>query len=99
MISVKVTYTVQPEFVSQNLNNIRDFLADFQAIDADFKYSVYLLNDGVTFMHVSSYGSMEIQERVLALESFKRFQSRRDASGLNGSHNLEAVTFVGSADV
>ena len=100
MISVKVTYTVKPEFVTRNLDNIRNFLADFQAMEDDFQYNVYLLEDGVTFLHISSYANLAVQEKVLSVVSFKRFQEKRDAEGgLDGSHVLEHLTFVGSSDV
>jgi hypothetical protein len=42
MISVKLTYTVKPEFISRNLENIQTFLVDFQKMkDADFRYTVF----------------------------------------------------------
>jgi hypothetical protein len=98
MITIKVSYTVKPEFVIKNKENIAVFLEDFKKMNADnFKYSVYLLDDGVTFVHFSSYSNETVQQEVLNVPSFKAFQQKRDESGLNNSHKVEVLNFVGSS--
>ncbi len=98
MKSVKVTYTVKPEFVQKNQENIDRFMKDFRKItDPGFRYTVYLFADGRTFLHASSYANEEIQQRVLNIESFKSFQRLRDESGLDGSHRVEELKFVASS--
>lgn len=101
MKHVKVTYTVKPEFVLKNQENINSFMKDFRKINkADFRYIVYLCDDGKTFMHLSSYANDEIQKEVLEIESFKSFQRQRDESGLGGSHRVEELKLVaGSQDI
>jgi quinol monooxygenase YgiN len=90
MINVIVTYTVQPEFVSENKANIQNFLKDFKKLDQSvFEYKVYLKKDGVTFMHYSNYSNEEVQHEVLNIPSFKEFQRLRDESGLNDSHHVD----------
>lgn len=98
MITVKVTYSVKPEFVEKNKQNISRFLNDFKKLDpSDFRYAVYLLEDGVSFLHFSTYTNEEIQKEVLQVESFKSFQKERDESGLNNTHQVEVLDFVGSS--
>jgi hypothetical protein len=76
MISVKVTYTMKSEFVPKNLVNIKSFLNDFKKMnEIDFRYTVYLCNDGKTFLHLSAYTNEEIQKRVLEVPSLRSFSS------------------------
>ena len=98
MITVTVSYTVKPDFVQMNKQNISKFLDDFRKLNpSDFRYNVYLQNDGVTFVHLSTYRNEEIQTNVLNVESFKSFQKERDESGLNNTHKVEVLNFVGSS--
>ncbi|UFH33356.1 hypothetical protein LNP04_06455 [Chryseobacterium sp. C-71] len=90
MINVIVSYTVKPEFVSENKNNIQKFLNDFKNLDqTKFEYKVFVKEDGVTFVHFSNYENEEVQNKVLNVPSFKEFQRLRDESGLNDSHKVE----------
>ncbi|MGI9651887.1 hypothetical protein [Chryseobacterium sp. RLHN22] len=96
MINVIVTYTVKSEFVSENKNNIQKFLNDFKTLDqSKFEYKVFVKEDGVTFVHFSSYENEEVQNMVLNIPSFKEFQRLRDESGLNDSHKVEILQSVG----
>ena len=98
MINVKVTYTVKSEFVPKNQENINSFMKDFRKLNSDdFRYLVYLRDDGKTFMHLSMYKDEEIQKQVLDVASFKSFQEQRDESGLEGPHNIEMMSLVGSS--
>ena len=95
MIDVIVTYTVKPEFVSENKNNIQKFLNDFKTLDqAKFEYKVFVKEDGVTFVHFSNYENEEVQNEVLNIPSFKEFQRLRDESGLNDSHKVEFLKSI-----
>ncbi|MDR2236545.1 MAG: hypothetical protein LBE92_10495 [Chryseobacterium sp.] len=95
MIHVIVSYTVHPEFVSENKANIQKFLDDFQKLDPEtFEYKVYLKEDGITFLHYSNYINEEVQHEVLNIPSFKEFQRLRDESGLNGSHKVEILQSI-----
>ena len=98
MITVSVSYTVKPEFVETNKANIDLFLEDFKKMNSDdFRYTVYLKEDGVTFVHFSSYNNEEIQNKILNVPSFKLFQKKRDESGLDGSHKVSVLNYVGSS--
>lgn len=95
MINVIVTYTVKPEFVSENKSNIQKFLNDFKTLDQEtFEYKVYVKEDGVTFLHYSNYNNEEVQHEVLNVPSFKEFQKLRDESGLNDSHKIEILQSI-----
>lgn len=98
MITVSVSYQVKPEFVAKNKVNIEKFLNDFKNLDNNkFSYSIFLKDDGVTFVHNSSYTDTEIQKEVLNVPSFLEFQKQRDDSGLNNSHKVEVLEFIGSS--
>jgi hypothetical protein len=98
MITVKVTYTVRPEFVQENQENIHLFMADFKKMNQlQFRYNVYLLEDGITFLHLAHFQNEDVQKQVLAVPSFKLFQEKRDASGLDNSHKVEMMKFIDSS--
>ena len=97
MINVIVTYTVKPEFVSENKSNIQKFLNDFKTLDqSKFEYKVFVKEDGVTLVHISNYENEEVQNMILNIPSFKEFQRLRDESGLNDSHKVEILQSVGT---
>lgn len=99
MITVIVTYKVKPEFVDQNKQHIQQFLKDFKELDTScFQYNVYTKDDNVTFVHHSMYINEKVQTEVLNVSSFKEFQRLRDESGLNGTHTVEVLNFVGSTN-
>jgi len=95
MINVIVTYTLNPEYVSENKTHIQKFLEDFKNLDQEtFEYKVYVKEDGVTFLHYSNYINEEVQHEVLNTPSFKEFQRLRDESGLNGTHKVEILQSI-----
>lgn len=98
MIAVQVTYKVKAGFVEENKANINAFLADFKEMQTSrFLYHVYVKADGLTFVHVSMYESVAMQEQVLNTPSFLKFQQSRDESGLNELPIIENLTHLGSS--
>ena len=98
MIIVKVAYTVKPEFVQKNKENINIFMADFKKLDnKEFRYTAYLSGDGKTFVHLSHYNNEFIQKQLLDVPSFKAFQQQRDESGLEGAPDIEVLQMVGTS--
>jgi len=98
MISVKVSYTVKPEFVAQNKKNIGLFLSDFKKLTTlNFLYHIYLQEDGLTFLHVSMYENEEVQDKILQVPSFLAFQQQRDQSGLQVEPKIESLSLIGSS--
>ena len=99
MINVIVSYQVKPEFVNENKLNIESFLKSFKNLDIDkFNYSVFLNKDGVTFTHISNYQNEQIQNEVLNTPSFLEFQKKRDESGLENSHKIQILEYIGSTN-
>jgi hypothetical protein len=75
---VKITrhrYTVKPEFVEQNTQNLEAFIAALTAASVpDLTYRVFLEEDGQTFLHlVTSHDDPSAV--ITRLPSFKKFQS------------------------
>ena len=98
MINVTVSYTVKKDFVETNKQNISTFLNDFKNLDQNrFSYRILLKDDGITFVHISKYSDEEIQTELLNTASFLEFQKQRDESGLNGSHKVEILEFIGES--
>lgn len=98
MKAVRVTYTVKPSFVTTNIENIKSFMSEVREIgDPGMRYTVFLAEDGKTFSHLSSYTNDETQSRFLALASFRDFQEKRDASGLESAPTIETYSFVDSS--
>lgn len=97
MITVIVTYQVNAQYVGKNKENINIFLEDFKKLHrGDFLYEVFTKDDGRTFVHFSTYKNEQVQADVLNVASFREFQRQRDESGLNGSHKVEVLSYVGS---
>lgn len=98
MIIVKVSYTVKAEYIQQNRENINLMMADFQKMSSnDFRYHVYLMDDGKTFVHLSHFKDQDVQKKVLAVPSFLAFQKQRDESGLDNTHKVEELSFVAAS--
>lgn len=99
MVSVIVSYTVKPEFAEENQKNIHVFLEDLKNMNSnEFRYDVFLQDDGVTFLHHSTYLNDNIQTIVLNTPSFREFQRIRDEKGgLDGSHKVQVLKLLGSS--
>lgn len=99
MISVFISYTVRPDFVEENKRNINNFLEDLKTLNSnEFQYNVYIKEDGLTFLHQSTYIDENIQTIVLNTPSFRRFRTIRDEKGLDNTHQVEVLTLVGSSN-
>ena len=95
---VKVTYTVQPSFAAKNLENVKAFVHDIQALDNPaIRYISYLGPDGKTFTHIATFDNDEAQKQFLALPSFKSFQQQRDGSGLETGEQLQMLELAAAS--
>jgi hypothetical protein len=100
MIIVKVSYTVNPEYVQKNQENINVFMADFRRMNSSyFRYQCILKDNGRTFIHLSHFKNEEIQKQVLAVPSFLDFQKQRDESGLNNTHKIELLSSIAGSPI
>lgn len=97
MIVVKVTYTVNDEYVHTNKEMIQKFMTDFNKLDnAQFLYSVFQAEDGKTFIHLSQYQNKDIQQVLLNTPSFLHFQEQRDKN-LASEPKIEFLNYIGSS--
>jgi hypothetical protein len=95
---IKVTYTVKPDFVPKNQENVKAFIEDLSKIDnSGLRYFAFLGGDGKTFNHFAIYEKDEAQKLLFDLPSFQFFQKERDGSGLEVSPQIEELTLVASS--
>lgn len=83
MQTVKIQYTVNENYVEINKKNIANVINELKALNnQNIKYSVYIHDDGKTFMHIAQAKEGEPGDVIGKLDAFKIFRE-----GLNG--NLE----------
>lgn len=100
MIHVIVTYTISPDFIAKNKQNIALFLADFKKLDSSkFRYSIFSDSEGSTFTHLSEYADKTIQQELLNVPSFLKFQQERDLHILNDSHTFKELIPIGASSI
>lgn len=97
MIVVRVTYTVNDDYVNTNKEMIQKFLADFRKLDSSqFMYSILQTPDNKTFIHTSQYKNKDIQQTLLNQPSFLEFQEQRDKN-LVDAPKIEFLNYVGAS--
>lgn len=95
---VKVTYTVKPEFVSKNQENISAVMSDLRKINnAGIRYATYLGDDGKTFMHFAHFENDTLQQVLFDLQSFKSFQQQVKESSPEVGIKQEQMKLVASS--
>lgn len=95
---IKVTYTVKPDFVSKNRENVKAFIEDLsKSNNSAIRYFAFLGSDGKTFNHFAIYEKDEAQKLLFDLPSFQFFQQQRDGSGLEVSPQIEELILVASS--
>lgn len=100
MIHVIVTYTIDPDFVEKNKQNIALFLTDFKRLyTSKFRYSVFTDSEGNVFTHLSEHADVTIQQELMNTPSFLRFQQERDVHILNDSHAFKELFPVGFSSI
>ncbi len=96
---VRVQYTVRPEFVPVNKENIRQIVNELRSINNPrIKYSAYLLPDGKTFMHFDHFDNEEAHQVLQSLESFKKFAHELSDSNSEVEPKLELLKIVASTE-
>ncbi|MGI9423191.1 MAG: hypothetical protein ACR2PA_08355 [Hyphomicrobiaceae bacterium] len=97
MKSVKVTYTVRPEFVEENKANIRAVMDALKANPIDgVSYAAFMLDDGATFVHINLARDDEALSELTGMEAFKAFQSALRGSDPVAPPSPEAMQLVGA---
>lgn len=96
MIIVKTQYTVKEEFALQNKANIKSMIDGLRLLGRhDLKYTVYVLKDGKTFVHLAQFQEKDAQDMFLEFHAFKYFSKERDAHLEVASESVE-MSLVGS---
>ena len=97
MKTVRVQYKVKPEYAETNKSNIARVMSDLRNLnDSGIRYSTFLYEDGVTFMHFAMFKDDNGQKMLNDLESFKKFTASLKASGLLEPPKAENLFLVDS---
>ena len=81
MIVTTNRYVVKAEYAAQNQEHIRRFMEELRALDrTDIKYSVFVEDDGKTFIHLRFCANEEASKVFDTLGSFQAFQAALLAS-------------------
>jgi len=95
---VRVVYTARPEFVKQNMANIRKVMSDLGQLNyPGIFYSTCLSSDNKTFIHMAFFQSEEDQKLLNELPSFKDFQEQLKSNGFEKPPGQDLLTLVGSS--
>lgn len=82
MEAVKVQYTVQPEYVDQNKDNIRAVMEAIKANPIEgMLYSSYTIGEGNTFVHINIARDEDTLSKINDLPEFQAFRQQLKASG------------------
>jgi hypothetical protein len=74
--TIVVTYTLKPEAMDEHLGFIDGVFAELAAAGrTDVAYEVLRLNDGVSFVHISTSDTADGSNPLPALASFKAFSA------------------------
>ncbi|GHC60564.1 hypothetical protein [Ulvibacter litoralis] len=98
MITVKVTYTVKPDFVQKNQENINLFMTDFKKWTLMNSATVPMCVE--TAKHLFTYLITKMRtfkKKMLQVPSFLSFQKQRDESSLEGLPEIEVMEVVASS--
>ncbi len=82
MKTVKVQYTVKPEFVEENEANILRVMEALRSNPIEgMRYASFTLDDGQTFVHINMTADQETLSKLNDLNEFQYFQAALKASG------------------
>jgi hypothetical protein len=78
MSNVMVRYTVKPECAEENAELVRAVYEELARERPDgLRYATFVLEDGVTFVHVASHGDQNPLPEVKAFQEFTRAIGQR----------------------
>jgi hypothetical protein len=77
MKRVMVRYTVKPELAAENAALVRAVYEELERDHPDvLRYATFVLDDGVTFVHVAEDAAPDGQSTLQKLPAFQRFGKR-----------------------
>lgn len=95
---MRIQYTVQPDFVERNKQNIVKVMQELRSLNhPGIRYSAYVLDDGKTFMHFVIFKDEESAKFIGDLESFKHFQSELKTSNPEIPPRFDNLSLVDSS--
>ena len=97
MIIRQNRYTVQTEYAAQNqkqISQVMDELRDLRR--TDIRYSVFVEDDGRTFLHLLFCANEEAEQAFFRLPSQQAFQAGLVASHLEVPPTMTTLRLVGS---
>jgi hypothetical protein len=98
MVITRIRYTVNPEYSAYNKENISRVMAELRALDRqDVQYSVFVEDDGTTFVHLVMCADEEAKSVIPGLESFKTFRTELKAGSPDVQPVTTHLTLVGSS--
>jgi L-rhamnose mutarotase len=72
-----IQYTVKEDYVETNKANIKAVMAELRSLgDKGIKYSVFIKEDGKSFVHFVVFRDEEASNVIPNLESFKKFREQ-----------------------
>jgi hypothetical protein len=72
---VMARYTVRPDQVETNAALVRDVYAELQRVQpSGFRYATFLLDDGLTFVHLASTSTSKDVDPLPKVAAFEAFQ-------------------------
>jgi hypothetical protein len=81
MKAVKVEYVVQEEYAAQNKENIQRVMNRLKSNPIEgMLYSTYVLEDGVSFVHINIARDEETMAKLQEVEEFNNFRAALKAS-------------------
>ena len=96
---VRVQYTIKPEFVAANQQNIAAVVAELKILNhPGIKYGAWILPDGKSFMHFDQFDSEEAHLLLQELPSFKKFADELSAAGFEIEPKLELLSLAASTE-
>ncbi len=76
MDAVKVKYKIKKEFVEKNKENIAAVIQEIKSLgDTGVMYSVYVKDDGLTFVHFAMRRDEVAAQVIPRLASFQKFSA------------------------
>ena len=97
MINRQNRYTVKAEYSAQNQEQICRVMDELRALRrTDIQYSVFVEDDGKTFIHLLFCENEEAEEVFFRLASQQAFQAGLDASHLEVPPKMTTLRLVGA---
>ena len=76
MSNIMVRYTVKPERAAENEQLVRAVYDELAGAAPDgFRYATFVLDDGVSFVHIASITTDEGQNPLREVKAFAEFQN------------------------